>query len=434
MALGGGSFIAQNKSLPGAYMNFVNAARASAVLSDRGIATMPLVLDWGPEDEIFTVTSADFFKNSAAWFGYDYGHEKLKGLRELFLNIRSGLFYRLNAGGDRASNLFATALYGGERGNDLTVVIAAAEAGGFVVTTLLDGASVDRQTVSAASELQQNSFVRFHEEEPLEVTAGTPLVGGTDGGAVTAAAYQRYLDAVEPYSFHTMGCVATEETVKSLLVGFTRRMRDEGGVKFQTVLFRPQNADHEGIIAVENGLKGAPGESAAVYWVTGAEAGCAVNQSLTNALYAGTFDIDTAYTQAELEAGLKAGRLMLHRVGDEVRVLEDINSFVSVTDTKSADFGSNQTMRVLDQIGNDIAALFAAKYLGRVPNDEAGRISLWNDIVRHHQQLQTLRAIEDFASDDVSIEVGETKRAVVVTESVTPVSAMTQLYMTVVVE
>jgi len=34
--LGGGTFITQNKVMPGTYMNFVSAARASATLSDRG--------------------------------------------------------------------------------------------------------------------------------------------------------------------------------------------------------------------------------------------------------------------------------------------------------------------------------------------------------------------------------------------------------------
>jgi len=42
MALGGGTFLVQNKVLPGSYINFISAARASAVLSDRGVATMPL--------------------------------------------------------------------------------------------------------------------------------------------------------------------------------------------------------------------------------------------------------------------------------------------------------------------------------------------------------------------------------------------------------
>lgn len=45
MALGGGTFLTQNKVLAGAYINFISAAKASANLSDRGYATMPLELD-----------------------------------------------------------------------------------------------------------------------------------------------------------------------------------------------------------------------------------------------------------------------------------------------------------------------------------------------------------------------------------------------------
>ena len=60
MAFGGGAFTAQNKTLPGAYMNFISATNASASLSDRGIATMALPLNWGVDDKVFTVTVADF--------------------------------------------------------------------------------------------------------------------------------------------------------------------------------------------------------------------------------------------------------------------------------------------------------------------------------------------------------------------------------------
>jgi hypothetical protein len=52
MALGGGTFLTQNKILPGAYINFISAARASATLSDRGIATMPLIMDWGVQTAV----------------------------------------------------------------------------------------------------------------------------------------------------------------------------------------------------------------------------------------------------------------------------------------------------------------------------------------------------------------------------------------------
>lgn len=81
-----------------------------------------------------------------------------------------------------------------------------------------------------------------------------------------------------------------------------------------------------------------------------------------------------------------------------------------------------------------IAVLFGKKYLGKVPNDAAGRISLWNDIVKHHTELQDIRAIENFSGENVTVEKGDTKKSVVVTDYVTPVNAMEQLYMTVYVQ
>lgn len=438
MALGGGTFLVQNKILPGSYMNFVSASKASAALSERGIATMPLDLDWGVDDAVFAVTAEEFQKNSVKIFGYAYTNDKLKGLRDLFQNIKKGYFYKLNSGGVKASNLYATALYRGSRGNSLNIVIEAAEGSTvetplYDVSTRLDGTVVDLQTASTIGELKPNDYVSFLPSASITLTAGTPLSGGTDG-AVTDSAYQTYLDKMEVYSFNTMGCLATESTIKGLFVNFTKRMRDDSGVKFQCVLFRPDAPDYEGIIGVENGLEVDKSNPAAVYWVIGAEAACAVNKSLTNAIYKGEYAMDIDFTQAELEQNLLAGKLMFHQVGDSVRVLEDVNTFTNSTDDKSADFSSNQTIRVLDQIGNDIATLFNTQYLGKVPNDAAGRISLWNDIVKHHQDLQKIQAIERFSGDHVTVGAGDTKKAVVVTDYVTPVNAMTQLYMTVIVQ
>ena len=221
----------------------------------------------------------------------------------------------------------------------------------------MDDTRIDLQTVKTAAQLHDNAFVRFQAEATLAATAGANLTGGTDGTAGDAA-YQTFLDQIEPYTFHALGCLSDKPAVKALFTAFTKRMRDESGVKFQTVLHRYGQADYEGVISVENGLTGAADDTSAVWWTTGAQAGCAVNKSLTNRVYDGEFEIDTQYTQAQLEEGIQSGGFLLHRVGDETRVLTDINTFVSATEERSSDFGSNQTIRVLDQIGNDIAALF----------------------------------------------------------------------------
>ncbi len=45
--LGGGTFTKQDKVLPGSYINFVSLAKAASMLSERGYAALPMVMDWG---------------------------------------------------------------------------------------------------------------------------------------------------------------------------------------------------------------------------------------------------------------------------------------------------------------------------------------------------------------------------------------------------
>lgn len=182
MALGGGTFTSQNKELPGAYINFVSAASASAALSDRGIATMPLELDWGVEGEVFEVTNEDFQKNSLKLFGYAFDSPKMLGLNDLFMGAKTLYVYRLNGGGDKAANTYATAKYCGVRGNDLKIVIQknADDASKYDVTTYFGTVKVDTQTVVKAADLVANDYVTFKAAD-LAVTAGTPLTGGTNG-------------------------------------------------------------------------------------------------------------------------------------------------------------------------------------------------------------------------------------------------------------
>jgi len=405
-------------------------AGASASLSDRGYAAMALPLPWGPCGEILTVTGEDLIRRSRSLFGREYTHPDLLPLRELFAGARTAYLFRLGAGGDRAGCAMGMARYSGRLGNEIVLVVAQV-GDGFGVETLVDGQRVDYQVVLMAAELLDNDFVVFDPTAELVPTAGMPMTGGNDGVSTTDE-YSRFLSLLESYTFHTLGCVAADDVIKGMFARYTRRMREEVGLKFQCILHRYAGADHEGVISVENACE--EEESGLVYWVTGMSAGCAINRSLTNRRYAGAFSVDADYTQSELKRKLKGGSFLFHRVGGDIRVVEDVNTLVTITADKSADFSLNQTIRVLDQVATDIAALFAMRYLGIIPNDNAGRLSLWSDIVSHHRQLETLRAIEDFAPQDVTVEAGESKRSVVVQDRIQPICAMSQLYMTVVVQ
>lgn len=427
--LGGGTFNAQNKVLPGAYLNFVSAANALDILGERGHAAMALPLKWGVDDAIFTVTADDFRKNSLKIFGFTYNSDEAKCLRDLFKNISTLYCYKLMKNGSYAVNSVAKAKYKGSVGAKIsTEILRGTKEGTYDVNIYFETSLVFSETVSTVDELRNddNGWVIWNlesiSEAEREMLKGTQL----DGEAVTATEHSKFLAATESYVFNAMGCVSTEDAIKELYITECKDMRDNAGIKYQLVLYN-NAANYEGVVNVKNSVD-------AVYWITGAIAGCEINVSNTNKVYDGEFDIPVDYTKAELETAIKAGQFTLHKVGNEVRVLEDINSLTTISAEKGEDFKSNQTIRVIDQIAMDIASIFNTKYLGQIPNDDAGRISLWNDIVKHHQTLESIRAIENFDSESVIVEQGDNKKSVVVSDVITVINAMSQLYMSVVVK
>lgn len=439
MALGGGTFTIQDKVLPGSYINFVSLANAPGVLGERGTAAVPMTLSWGPLGEVFTVTRKQFSNVAQKLFGYSAKSDELRPIRELFLGANKVLFYRLGTGGAKAANTFATAKYPGVRGNALKIVVhkntkaKESDPDTFDVTTFLGTELMDRQKgVKNVAELKDNAFVTWKTTATLaDNDAGTALTGGSDP-TVSADSYDAFFEKLQPYHFQAIGVATTDADIKAKVVAFTQEMRDDYGVKFQAVLFRYESADYEGVISVETGLKDDNTDPSLVYWVIGAEAGCGLGASLTNALYPGEYAPDLDVTQQELINARQSGKLIFHRVGDDARVLADINTLTTFTEAKGEGFSQNSTMRTLDQIGNDIATLFNTRYIG-TPNDNAGRIALWSDIVKHHQALATERAIEDFEPEDVTVEPGEDRYSVTVTDYVLPTGVLEKLYMTVIV-
>lgn len=425
MALGGGTFLVQNKVLPGAYINFVSRPRAMGVMGERGVVCMGMELDWGPQ-EMMTVEAADFQTNAMEVFGFGYSHDKMKDMRELFCGAKTAKIYRINSGTAataKIGELTVTAKYGGLRGNDLRVVVAenVDEEGMFDVATYMDMEQVDVQTVANIDSLEENKFVKFSGTGALTPTAATPLTGGTTE-EVSGSGYTDFLEAAEKEDFNVLAYNGTDEVTKKLFVSFTKRLRDEEGVKFVTVLYDYPQADYEGIISVGTAKE-------LVCWTAGMEAGAAVNESLTNRKYDGEYEVDAKDTKSNFIKGIQAGKFLFYDDGGEVRVLRDINCFTSFESNKNSDFSSNRVVRVLDSIANDVARIFSQYYLGKRSNNADGRNLLKAEIIAYHEQLLQLEAIENFTSEDITVQQGVEKQDVVVYESVQPTDAMEKLYM-----
>ena len=459
MAYGGGTWLAQNKILPGAYINFSSVSKASATLSDRGIAAAPFELDWGAPGVLRLIEQGEFQKESFDLFGHGYTDDEMLPLREIFLHATKVYCYRLDASGAvKASCDFATAKYVGTRGNDIRIVVETDVdvSSGYIVKTMVGSKVIDEQKVTDFAQLKDNDWVDFKDgcilgtkpseagdDSAVYVAAGTyPLTGGTNG-TVNGEAHQNFLDAIESCSFNTLCCpVADDDTVKSLYVAFTKRVRDKLGSKFQLVGYDLSNPDYMGVINLKNSCNHPKianvNKASLVYWLTGAEAACNINRSLTNTAYDGELEIvikGVSETQAQLEDAMKSGMLAFHNSNGKIVILEDINSLVTLEENLGDIFQMNQTVRVCDQIANDIAVLFVTRYLGIVQNDATGRASLWNDIVYYLKELLRLRAIENLDTDKVTVELGRNKKTVLVNiNNLSVVNAMSQLYMAVVIE
>lgn len=249
------------------------------------------------------------------------------------------------------------------------------------------------------------------------------------------------LTALESYQFNVLVTDSTVANDVTAVITKVKSWREELGKKVQAVVYNHAVESDLNSIAVINvasqPVLGADdslhSEAALVYWVAGAMAGCAVNKSCTNMLYDGELVVNVAYSQADLLGLMNAGKIVFHLVYGEVRMLEDVNTMLTPGENENEDFKYNQTIRVIDQIANDIAYMFNTKYLGRIPNNASGRVSLWSDIVSHHKELETIGAIENFSSEHVVVAPGETLKSIVVQDAITVTGTMSQLFMTVVI-
>lgn len=423
MALGGGQFSAMTKALPGTYINFISRNSIARDNHARGVVAVPIELDFGADEKAFKVEIDELRGSARRLFGHSLDSEKLVKIREIFKHATTAYFFKLNTGGQKAKNEVAEALYTGVAGNSISITIGkdVDDPSVFVVTTTMSGVMVDSQRVKEIKELQDNGYVHFLNKA---LAAGTTKLTGGTNGTINGDSHAAALKALEACNFNVLVCASAESTIKDVYVEYTKRMREERGVKFQTVVY-DKAADHEGVINLKTPAEG--DDTGLVYWIAGAEAGCAFNKSVTNMIYDGEFEPKLTLSQSQLERSIEKGEFVMHKVGDDVRVLVDNNSLTTYTDSKGKVFAKNDTIRTIDELAMSEAKAFNENFIG-VKNTAANRGALWAAIVQIHNDMQALGAIEDFKSDDIVIKNGDSKTDVVVTAEITVTNAMERLY------
>lgn len=429
MNVSGGNFTAYNKVLPGAYVNFVSKTRAMGTIGDRGVVAIPMILNWGPYDEMISVTKDNFYKDCKLIFGCDYTDPQMMPLRDILLGAEEVLVYKLNSGTNadgKIGNLSIEANYEGKAGNSIKIVVSLGLDDIYDVKTYIGN---DKNPVASCrgesiGDLKDNKYVTFYGTGDL--AAGSVVLSGGQNDAVTGERYAEFLEYVENHNVNTVLYNGSDNTVNGLFYNWVKKVREEYGYKTQVVLYSNENIyNYEGVILVSN--------PNLLYWVAGQVAGAKVNESLTNKIYNGEYILNKWNRAEDLENYINTGFISTYFDGKNYRILKDINSYIEVSPDKNSDFSNNQVIRVLDTIAMDVAKIFNTYYIGKVQNNGAGRDVFRAELINYHNNLQAIQAIDNFESDNIHVTKGTEKGDVIVDLVVEPVAAMDKLYMSCVI-
>ena len=91
--MAGGTWEKQNKVRPGAYINVKSTGQVKVTESSKGVVTLPLVLDFGPDKVIKIENEKD-----AAVLGYELSDPKLLLVKEALKQAKTVLVYCVGGG------------------------------------------------------------------------------------------------------------------------------------------------------------------------------------------------------------------------------------------------------------------------------------------------------------------------------------------------
>jgi hypothetical protein len=351
----------------------------------------------------------------------------------------------LSGGADAVigASITATAKYAGVRGNDITVVITADPDNDsihtkFYVQTLVSGKVVDNQVLEADSAsvdwsgLVDSDWVKFSNKTGNVFAINATLSGGTDG-SLSATAYSDFMTAMELNTWNVIVYGGSDAVTKSAIANYVKRLANDEGKKVQAVISNYPSADNECVISVYpqnitliTGHQLTDEEMAC--WVAGCSAGANVNESLTYSAHPDAAAINPVLSQSQQIEAINAGQFALFEESGAIKVIQDINTFLTFAATKGKQFRKNRVIRVLFGLCNDIYRVFAQYYVGNTHNDESGRNLLKAEILNLMNRYQGNRALQNVVVDDVTVNPGEESDAVVIEVYAQPVDSIEKIY------
>lgn len=425
----GGIWETQNKVRPDAYINFETNNLNTMRLESNGALVVPVTLNWGEVGKFIKLSTTTQFRNL---FGKSLGD--ILPLREAFKATGNVYLYNLNGVGEKAKatveGLTASAKFGGTDGNKIHILTTTGLDGTTTVKTYFDALQVDLQKVTAFEDLKSNDYVVFDGALPTG-DATLTLAGGTTVAA-TNDSISEFASALDTLNFKVVAYGTDDNTIKALLALKAKELREQAGKRVTFVTNNYNAADHESTVSIKNGVTLDGGEilsaNEAVYWFGAAFAAATVG-SLTYAKYPGAIEAE-AMANDEIIKALQDGHIVYSFSDDEVVVEQDINTFHSFTPTKNQDFRKGKIDRGMTILENNTRHIFRKYFIGKVNNNEDGRDLFKKQLMKTVlDPYVRLGVINSYLPEDITVEQGDEKDAVLAVIGIKFIDAMEKLYM-----
>ena len=236
---------------------------------------------------------------------------------------------------------------------------------------------------------------------------------------------------VYPYAKSSTGASTAQQTIATWI----KSMQDDEG-KNVTAVLPNYAADSEYIINSVQGVTLSDGSSLTAYetaaWIGGIAAGASITKSNTAQKFVGAIDVTPRMTRSEQETAIKAGKFLLDvDRSQNVTVVADINSLTTTTQTKGDILKQNRSVRTACGIRSDIQSVWDANIKGKYNNNADGRSIFKGMLVEYFTDLERRGAIQNFDSDNVTVEAGTAINAVLVNCGVQLVGSMELAYINV---
>ncbi|ALJ23988.1 phage tail protein [Lactobacillus gallinarum] len=485
--MAGGTWKIQNKVRPGVYINVKGDGKP--------VLTTPLgrllmfqnkPLGWGKKGIIELTATSDF----TALTGHNNTDEVLAPVYEALKNAETVLLLNDFDGGAKSTSTkdgvyTVNAKYEGEQGNNISVSFApsplvdGANTRDVTVTTIFGTKQVDQVKITlplpkadaiTAAGLTDEKQLEVHNDyvditfgtNPADVTkelngkgeyplytaifngltqnaANVSLAGGSNGTNKVVDDMNDYLEN-EFYTVATTAGWDESSNIHKLLVEEIKLLRENVGIKVRAVVPNSTGVvyNYEGVSTVLNGYVLNDGTiitpNIAAARFAGMSASATPDQALTYTQLDDAAEAKPKLNNDKTIEALNAGQIVFTtRAGSRVVIEQDINSLTKFTSTKPKDFSKNRIIRTLDEICINTTQTFETSFLGKVSNNEFGRDLFKANRVSYLSGLESQNMIRDFDPNDLTIDQGDEKDAVLMSLYVTPVDAMEKLYVNLIV-